>query len=60
MIEEEDQNGRPRPREDIEAALDCITREIVERPMALSSRGEPLAIHYIVIREILQAYLRSS
>jgi len=43
--------------EDVKAALNCIEREIVERPLGLSSRGEPLLMHYIVIREILLAYL---
>jgi len=57
MIEMKDANGEPRSREDVKAALNCIEREIVERPLGLSSRGEPLLMHYIVIREILLAYL---
>lgn len=57
MIEEEEHTGRPRPREDVEAALACITREIVTNPLVMSKTGEPLVIHYLVIREILQAYL---
>ncbi len=57
MLDMEDHTGRPRPREEVEAALRCIEREIVERPMGLSSNGEPLLMHYIVIREILMGYL---
>ena len=53
----EDANGRPRPRADYQAALDCISNEIVRNPMAMAQNGEPLLIHYIVLRELLQERL---
>lgn len=53
----EDATGRPRPTRDIEAALACISNEIVKNPMALSKDGQPLMMHYIVIREVLSEYL---
>jgi len=53
----EDATGQPRRTRDIEAALACITREMAQHPMALAKNGEPLMIHYIVIREVLREYL---
>jgi hypothetical protein len=53
----EDANGKLRPREDYQAAFDCITREIVHNSMALAKDGQPLMMHYIVIREVLMDFL---
>ena len=57
MMDMEDVTGQPRPTRDIEAALACITREIVHHPMALAKNGEPLVMHYLVIRDVLREYL---
>jgi hypothetical protein len=56
-IIDEDVSGQPRRREDIEAALKCITREIVQNPLAMSKGGEPLVMHYLVIKDALQELL---
>lgn len=53
----EDVTGTPRPRADIEAALKCIMSEMIKNPMAMSKSGEPLMIHYIVIKDALQELL---
>lgn len=53
----EDVTGQPRSREDIEAALKCVLSEMIKNPMAMSKTGEPLMIHYIVIKDALQELL---
>ena len=53
----EDARGKPRPREDYQAALDCISSEIVRNPMAMAKDGQPLMIHYIVMIELLKERL---
>lgn len=39
---------------DIEAALRCIENEMLKNPMGMSKSGEPLLIHYTVIRDVLK------
>ena len=53
-MEFEDVTGTPRPQRDIEAALYCIKTEMVKNPMAMSKSGEPLMIHYIVIKDAIE------
>lgn len=53
-----DESGKPRPLEQIEAALHCIESEIVRNPLAMSKSGESLLMHYIVIREALRELLQ--
>lgn len=57
-MEFEDVSGTPRPVRDIEAALKCIESEMFKNPMAMSKTGEPLLIHYTVIRDVLIAALK--
>jgi hypothetical protein len=57
-MEFEDVTGTPRPTRDIEAALKCIESEMIRNPMAMSKTGEPLLIHYTVIRDVLKATLQ--
>jgi hypothetical protein len=52
-MEFNDVTGTPRPTRDIEAALRCIESEMIKNPMAMSKTGEPLLIHYTVIRDVL-------
>jgi len=56
-VEFEDVSGTPRPEADIRAAIRCVMSEMVKNPMAMSKDGEPLLMHYIVIREALQELL---
>lgn len=56
-MEYEDMTGTPRPVRDIEAALRCIENEMLKNPMAMSKTGEPLLIHYTVIRDVLKETL---
>lgn len=58
MVEFEDANGRPRPNEDLVAAVKCLETEMVKNPMAMAKNGEPLLIHYVVIRDVLIAELK--
>jgi hypothetical protein len=53
-----DVTGTPRPTRDIEAALRCIESEMTKNPMAMSKTGEPLLIHYTVIRDVLREALK--
>jgi len=57
-MEFKDVTGTPRPTRDIEAALRCIESEMVKNPLAMSKTGEPLLIHYMVIRDVLIATLK--
>ncbi len=60
-MDEEDVTGTPRPPRDIEAALRCIESEMIHNPLAMSREGEPLLIHYTVIRDVLlRAALRAA
>ena len=57
VYREIDESIKPRPRVDIEAALACITREVMTNPMARAKNDEMLVIHYIVIRDALRELL---
>jgi len=57
-MEFKDVTGTPRPARDIEAALRCIESEMLKNPMAMSKTGEPLLIHYTVIRDVLREALK--
>lgn len=52
-----DVTGTPRRLEDVLAALQCVEQEMVRNPMAMSSQGEPLLLHYSVIRDALRELL---
>lgn len=56
LMEFVDESGN-RPRDQIEAALRCITEECVRNPLAMSKSGEPLLMHYLVIRDALDELL---
>jgi hypothetical protein len=58
MMEIEDANGKPRSREDIEAALKYVVAEMIVNPMRMgASDTGPAVLHYMVIRELLLAEL---
>jgi hypothetical protein len=50
-----DMTGTPRSTSDIEAAIES---EMIRNPMAMSKMGEPLLLHYMVIRDVLKAVLK--
>ena len=50
--------GTPRSRADIKAAFDCLSSEIVRNPLAMSKDGQPLAMHYIVVRDALSELMQ--
>ena len=52
-----DMTGKPRSREDVEAALKFVEREMAYNPMARAADGTPALIHYMTIRDALRAYL---
>ncbi len=57
-IHEEDDNGRPRPIDDLVAALKFVQAEIVTNPIRMGARNTgPAVMHLVVIREILVAEL---
>jgi len=48
-----DKTGSPRPRRDVEAALQAVKERIVKGP------PEVFTIHLIVIKDVLEAELRA-
>lgn len=57
-IDFEDMNGRPRPVEDVAAALQFVTAEMVLNPTRMGPKNTgPATLHYAVIRELLIAEL---
>ena len=55
-IEMKDVTGKPRSVEDIKAALKFVEAEMLANPMHMGPKDTgPAIVHYLVIREILQA-----
>jgi len=52
-----DNTGKPRPKEDIEAALKALTTEVVRNPMAILKDGSPALMHYIVVIDAMRELL---
>lgn len=57
----EDVTGKPRPKGDLEAALRFVEAEMLASPMRMGAKDTgPAVMHYMVIREVLQAVIAVS
>jgi len=52
-----DASGKPRPDEDLEAALQAVKVWIVREPLAKGPDGIPRMIHLVVINDALKELL---
>lgn len=56
----EDVTGHPRPRDQIEAALQWANHELIKNPTRMGADGTPSAMHLIVIRDVLRQSMQAS
>jgi hypothetical protein len=52
-----DVTAKPRPKRDIELAIECFRSEVVKNPMAMSKDGQPLIMHYLVACDAMRELL---
>lgn len=53
MIDMTDKSGTPRPRQDVEAALQAVKERIVKGP------HDAFTIHLVVVKDVLETELRA-